>query len=87
MHKLLAKNPTHAPSALIKSDGTFTQNATETAKLLLDTHFPGNLAMSNTTAAHDEQAIQTNINTQPTNTDTCARHHKYEKNGMGYFFL
>lgn len=45
LHKLLAKAPTKGPGILIKPDGNYTENSSEVALLLLNTHFPGNIRM------------------------------------------
>lgn len=43
LHKLLAKDPAKGPGVLKKPSGEYTCNTGEAAKLLLDTHFPGNV--------------------------------------------
>lgn len=43
LHKILASDPQQGPGILRKPDGTFTGSHEETAKILLDTHFPGNI--------------------------------------------
>ncbi len=40
IHKILAKNTRLLPSSLRRSNGSFTENGIETAKHLLETHFP-----------------------------------------------
>lgn len=50
LHKLLAMDPTQGPGILKRPDGSYTESSEESAKLLLDTHFPGNSQVSvNTT--------------------------------------
>lgn len=46
VHKLMAKDSLNMPGVLKHSDGSFTKTPEEAAKLLLDTHFPGNASVS-----------------------------------------
>ena len=43
MHKLLSKDTSVQVEVLKRSDGTFTDSHTDTIKVLLDEHFPGNV--------------------------------------------
>lgn len=46
MHKILSKDPLCKPGFLITPSGTYTKSDEETLKLLMDTHFPDNVAIS-----------------------------------------
>lgn len=46
LHKVLAKDPAKEPGILKKADGSYTSDSIETAQLLLNTHFPGNVPLN-----------------------------------------
>lgn len=46
IHKALTKSNANMPSILLRPDGSYTKSLMESAKLLLDTHFPGNRCTS-----------------------------------------
>lgn len=58
LHKLLAKNPTKGPG-ILKHNGCYTTSTEEATKVLLDTHFPGNVC-DNRTVPMDETVSQSN---------------------------
>lgn len=43
VHKLMAKDSSNSPGVLKRPDGKLTTSHEESAKVLLDTHFPGNV--------------------------------------------
>ena len=45
LRKILSTNPT-SPNYLIKPDGSWTESCEESLKLLMETHFPGNIEVS-----------------------------------------
>lgn len=60
VHKLLAKDPLNAPGILRHPNGEFTNSHGEAARLLLDTHFPGNreAVSTETIQRHGDQSPQ-----------------------------
>ena len=57
VHKLMAKDTLNMPGVLRNSDGSFTKTPEEAAKLLLDTHFPGNVCVDTNDAAQRFRAL------------------------------
>lgn len=57
LHKLLAKDPTKGPGILKKQNGAFTSTKVEATQLLLDTHFPGNVSISNSVPTHIDKSV------------------------------
>lgn len=51
VHKLMAKDSLNMPGVLRYSNGDFTKTPEEAAKLLLDTHFPGNSCINSSDTA------------------------------------
>lgn len=47
LHKVLAKDTAKGPGILKKPDGSYTNDSSEAALLLLNTHFPGNTLVGN----------------------------------------
>lgn len=58
VHKIMAKDPLNSPGVLRCSNGELTNSHKESARVLLDTHFPGNVTNndSNTTNNFEENA-------------------------------
>lgn len=48
LHKLLTNDSSSSPGTLMKPNGEYTKSPVEAAKLLLDTHFPGNVSRNET---------------------------------------
>jgi len=58
--KILSTNPT-TPSNLIKPDGSWTESSEESLKLLMETHFPGNLEVSRESDGNRESQVITTV--------------------------
>lgn len=56
VHKMMSKDNPNSPGVLWHPNGDYTKSQAEAAKLLLDTHFPGNETPS------DEEYANTNWN-------------------------
>ena len=76
LHKLLAKDPAKGPGILKTQNGDYTKSAEEAAKLLLDTHFPGNVPENGTAQCRCVQCTDAELATLDSSIAANAAQHR-----------